>query len=528
MTAEQEASTTKAAAEDAELVRRFCAGDQQALAEIYDRYASRVYTMCAHMLADRSAAEDVCGDVFLVAVERLGQLRDPSRLKPWLFAIARRQVYLKTRRGSRTVASEEVSEMSDFEALRTADASSTIVEASVEQAELAQLIAQASAGLESSDRLVLELVLQGIDGADLAAALGVSPSKAHLATFRMKERVGQSLGALLIAGKGQADCEELAAVLASWDGEFSVLWRKRVNRHVDSCEVCEQSRKKVPAFVLSGVAGATPLIGVPISVRKRVLASGGVGAAASAGNAVGGRPWRGDGFPPADGAARRRALVVGLAVLVVLLLVLGSSVLLDPPETAVRSEGAAGELMDPDADGSGFVLFWPRVDTSLGSVLTTTTILDSGGVSIPGSTTSTVTSAVTAPPVTAAPVTAPPTTAPPVTAPPTTAPPTTAAPTTAPPVLPPQVTLSGALAGCSNQVYVARVTSSATVVTVTLSWTSTYNRSGSTQMFGSNSSWKATFPTVSPNDPPQTFSLRATATDSEGNTGSSAVLKCLT
>ncbi len=522
MTAEQEASTTVGSAEDAELVRRFCAGDQQALAEIYDRYASRVYTMCAHMLADRSAAEDVCGDVFLIAVERLNQLRDPSRLKPWLFSIARRQVYLKTRRGSRTIASEEVSEMSDFEALRTADASSTIVEASAEQAELAELIAQASAGLESSDRLVLELVLQGIDGADLAAALGVSPSKAHLATFRMKERVGQSLGALLIAGKGQADCPELASVMASWDGEFSVLWRKRVNRHVDSCEVCEESRKKVPAFVLSGVAGATPLIGVPISVRKRVLA----GAAAGAGvSHAGGRPWRGNGFPPADGAARRRALIAGLAVLVALFFVLAGSVLLDPSELVVGSDQVTGELPGPDGagSGSGFVLFWPRVDTSLGSVLTTTTMLDAGGVSIPESTASTVTSAVTAPRVTAVPTTAAPTTAPPVTAAPTTAPPTTAAP-----VLPPQVTLSGTSAGCSNQVYVATVTSSASVVTVTLSWTSTFGRSGSTQMFGSNSSWKATFPTVSPNDPQQTFSLRATATDSEGNTGSSAVLNCVT
>jgi hypothetical protein len=47
-------------------------------------------------------------------------------------------------------------------------------------------------------------------------------------------------------------------------------------------------------------------------------------------------------------------------------------------------------------------------------------------------------------------------------------------------------------------------------------------------MFGSNSSWKATFPTVSLNDPPQTFSLIATATDSEGNSGSSAVLNCVT
>lgn len=411
--------------------------------------------------------------------------------------------------------------MSDSEALRTADTNSTPVEASIEasaeQADLAQLIAQASAGLEPNDRLVLELVLQGIDGADLAAALGVSPSKAHLASFRMKERVGQSLGALLIASQGQADCAELASVLASWDGEFSVLWRKRVNRHVDSCEVCEHSRKKVPAFVLSGVAGASPLMGVPISVRKRVLAGAAAGADVSG---AGGRPWRGNGFPPADGATRRRALFAGFAVLVVLLLILGGSVLLDSAELVVGSDQVTGELPGPDGagSGSGFVLFWPRVDTSLGSVPTTAVVSETTEVTVPETASSIVT-----PPATALPTTAPPVSVPPLTALPTTAP-----PTTAPPVLPPQVTLAGASTSCSNQVYVATVTSSASVLAVSLSWTSTFGRSGSTPMFGSNSSWKATFPTVSPNDPPQTFSLIATATDSAGNSGSSAVLNCST
>ncbi|MEX0767164.1 MAG: sigma-70 family RNA polymerase sigma factor, partial [Microthrixaceae bacterium] len=261
MTAEQETGTKAGSAEDADLVGRFCAGDQQAFAEIYDRYATRVFTMCAHMLADRSAAEDICGDVFLIAAERLSQLRDPSRLKPWLFAIARRQVFLKTRRGSRSVLVREVSEMADDEALRTADTTST-TEASAEQAELALLIAQAADGLEASDRLVLELVLQGLEGADLADALGLPASRAHLATFRMKERVGLSVGALVVARQGSQACEDLSNVLAAWDGKFSVLWRKRVSRHVDSCETCERSRKKVPAFVLEGAAGASPLAAV--------------------------------------------------------------------------------------------------------------------------------------------------------------------------------------------------------------------------------------------------------------------------
>ena len=183
------------------------------------------------------------------------------------------------------------------------------------------------------------------------------------------------------------------------------------------------------------------------------------------------------------------------------------------------SDQRTGELPGSDraGSGSGFVLFWPRVDTSLGSVPPTAVVSETTEVAAPEPTSSIVT-----------PSTALPTTAPPVSVPPLTAPPTTAPPTTTVPVVPPQVTLAGTSTVCSGQVYVATVQSAATVATVTLSWTSTFGRSGSTPMFGSNSSWKATFPTVSPNDPQQTFSLIATATDSEGNSGSSAVLNCVT
>ena len=57
--------------EDARLVGRALDGDRLALGEIYDRYADRVHTMCLHMLRDHDEAADVCGEVFLVAFQRL-------------------------------------------------------------------------------------------------------------------------------------------------------------------------------------------------------------------------------------------------------------------------------------------------------------------------------------------------------------------------------------------------------------------------------------------------------------------------
>src|SRR6266508_935022 len=76
---------------DAELVSAAMAGDRGAFAAIYDRYADRLHDFCWSLLRDRDEAADATQDAFLVAAERLGQLRDPERLRPWLYAVARSQ-----------------------------------------------------------------------------------------------------------------------------------------------------------------------------------------------------------------------------------------------------------------------------------------------------------------------------------------------------------------------------------------------------------------------------------------------------
>ena len=69
---------------DAQLVTAYTAGDRGALAGIYDRYSAGLYDTAAAMLRDRHEAADAMQDVFLIAAERMGQLREPERLKPWL------------------------------------------------------------------------------------------------------------------------------------------------------------------------------------------------------------------------------------------------------------------------------------------------------------------------------------------------------------------------------------------------------------------------------------------------------------
>ena len=92
---------------DSDLVSAASAGDQSALAEIYDRYADRIHDFCHSMLRDRHEAADAMQDTFVLAVSRLDQLRDPKKLRPWLFAIARNEVLRKSRQRQRVVPTED-------------------------------------------------------------------------------------------------------------------------------------------------------------------------------------------------------------------------------------------------------------------------------------------------------------------------------------------------------------------------------------------------------------------------------------
>ena len=253
---------------DAQLVTAYLSGDRNALASIYDLYAPGLYDTAAAMLSDRHDAADMVHDVFCIAAERLNQLRDPDRLKPWLYAVLRNEVYRRTKKRKRATPTDFQSEtVPDVVAAFDPNAEG----AAVSYDELAELVRSAAAGLDERDRLVLELsVRQGLTGADLADALGVSAEQSYSLVHRMRDRIEKSLGAFTVAKMGSQDCKELATIISGWNGEFSVLIRKRVARHIDECATCEKTRSKYAPLALFGAA---PIIMLPIGLREKVLAA---------------------------------------------------------------------------------------------------------------------------------------------------------------------------------------------------------------------------------------------------------------
>jgi RNA polymerase sigma factor (sigma-70 family) len=268
-------------ADDADLVGAATTGDRVAFAGIYDRYADRLYDFCVGMVGDRDAAADCVQEAFCMAAVDLPTLRDPAKLRPWLYSIARHQALRALRARKREMTSDELPDAP------TTDAGPDVLAA---RNELAELVSQAEGGLSDRDRDVLNLAYRhGLTGSELAQALGVSNDSAKKMVQRLRDTVEKSLGALLVvrqAKSGHNDCPEMAAIVTGWDGQFTILLRKRISRHIESCPNCDEERDRLvnPRALL----GASPvLIPAPHWLRENTLThvwltSGTGGAAAHA------------------------------------------------------------------------------------------------------------------------------------------------------------------------------------------------------------------------------------------------------
>lgn len=250
---------------DADLVAGVLAGDQASFAQVYDRYADKLFDFAHSMLRNREDAADSVADAFITAAEKLSQLREPQLLRPWLYSVTRRECL------RRIEARKRIAFDGDDRLVVMADEDLN-PEERAEAESLRRLVWDAATGLNDRDRAVLDLHLrQGLDGAELAAALDVTPANAYTMMSRLRDQLERSLGALLIARMGREDCEVLEELLADWDGRFTPLVRKRVARHVDDCDVCSKRR----AMIINPWAAfaAIPPLAAPTELRDRVLGS---------------------------------------------------------------------------------------------------------------------------------------------------------------------------------------------------------------------------------------------------------------
>ena len=244
-------TTTVSAWSDSEIVASIVAGDPEGLAAAYDRYAGDLFGYCQSLLQDPDDAADAVQDTFVIAVSKLAGLRDPERLRAWLFAVARNECLHRLKSRHAATPLQDAPEPAD---------DSVDVGGEAERAETVALLRAAVGGLNDGERDVINQLWHGLDVPEVAVVLGVSRNHAYSLFSRARDQLEASVAVLLVGRAGRADCATLDSLLGDWDGRLTALLRKRVGRHIDRCPVCsDRRRQELTPALLYGLSPAALL-----------------------------------------------------------------------------------------------------------------------------------------------------------------------------------------------------------------------------------------------------------------------------
>jgi RNA polymerase sigma-70 factor (ECF subfamily) len=178
---------------DAVLAARLAAGDDHALAEVFDALAHSVYCSAVRILGDNSAAQDVVQDVFVELWTRPGRY-DPAAgtLRTYLTVLARHRAVDVIRSELRRVARQQ-----RFWRLTPAPPPAGAGD-EVIAAETASLVRAAVQLLPASQRQVVELAyFEGLTCREVAHAAGIpegtAKSRLRLAMAKLEEMLDRQL-----------------------------------------------------------------------------------------------------------------------------------------------------------------------------------------------------------------------------------------------------------------------------------------------------------------------------------------------
>ena len=159
------------------------AGDEYAFARLVAVYHEDMRRVCAFVTRDDALAEDATQAAWTVVWKKLGSLKQPERIRPWLVSVAVNQAKDMLRKHKRR---------SEAELLANANAVPAGVDPSTGIDNLDLLAAMDR--LEPDDRALIAMrYVAGFDATELSHAIGLSPPGTRARLSRILGRLRQEL-----------------------------------------------------------------------------------------------------------------------------------------------------------------------------------------------------------------------------------------------------------------------------------------------------------------------------------------------
>jgi RNA polymerase sigma-70 factor (ECF subfamily) len=182
--------------QEALLVQRCAAGEEQACVELVNEHQRMVYQLGLHLLGDPDEALDLSQEVFLRVFRTIGRFRGHSALRTWIYRIVINQARNRQRWWKRRHRSEQVSLDEHLE--QFGDVAAPVEHVTPDrvfgQKELASRIWQALERLPFEQRTAI--ILREIDGLsydEIAFSLGVAVGTVKSRLTRAREALRAQL-----------------------------------------------------------------------------------------------------------------------------------------------------------------------------------------------------------------------------------------------------------------------------------------------------------------------------------------------
>lgn len=199
------------------------AGDKEALNLFYIRFAPRMLSVIRCYISNTKDAEDILHDGFIVALTRLGSLRDPDRVDYWLATIMKNL-------SLQFLHSQDVAQMlHDLPEIEDTPELESVIDLDV----LESLIKKLPEGYQKVFRLA---VLENKSHKEIAKLLGIAPNSSSSQLFHAKLMMRR----LIVEYRKQAGVFSLLLIAATtgW-----IFWRNHNSGQGESLELLSEKKE---------------------------------------------------------------------------------------------------------------------------------------------------------------------------------------------------------------------------------------------------------------------------------------------